>query len=159
MNAAGAAAMETAHKGILEQRKHERIVATMQIKYYIVEKEYAEKLARESAYKDTRVEHLRDLPMPRTMLSGVTENISVGGLALVTEQPIALGTCVVVDLTIPNLPLPLRALAEVVRSESDSGQVVDKTIRSYRSGLKIVAINKDDMKRIENYIIEQKLKK
>jgi c-di-GMP-binding flagellar brake protein YcgR len=145
-------------KGTIEQRKYERIVALMQIRYYIVDDEYAIKLKTESAYKDTHVDQLVNIPMARTPLTGVTENISAGGLLLVTEQPLAMGTSVVVDLTLPNLPRPLRALAEVVRSDIAEGQVVDRTVKSFRSGLKIIAINKDDMKRIENYIVEQKLK-
>jgi prolyl oligopeptidase PreP (S9A serine peptidase family) len=151
-------AMDEGRRGTIEQRKHERIVAIMQIRYYIVDAKYAASLKTESAYKDTHVEQLQNIPMARTPLTGVTENISAGGLLLVTEEPLSMGTSVVVDITVPNLPSPLRALAEVVRSDSSEGQVVDRTLKSYRSGLKIIAINKDDMKRIENYIVEQKIK-
>lgn len=38
------------------------------------------------------------------------------------------------------------------------GKVVDRTLSTYRAGLGIIAINKDDLKRIENYIIEEKIK-
>ena len=94
---------------------------------------------------------------PKAMLTGVTENISTGGLALVSEQPMAIGTQVVVDITMPKMPQSLRALAEVVRSDSESGRVVDRTVSTYKAGLKILAINKDDLRRIENYIVEQKI--
>jgi c-di-GMP-binding flagellar brake protein YcgR len=136
----------------------ERISATMQIKFYVVDEAYAEKLRTEAAYKDTHVDALGQLRAPSTALTGVTENISTGGLALVTESPMAVGTKVVVDITMPSLPRPLRALAQVVTSDSESGAVVDRTVSTYRCGLKLIAINKDDMKRIENYIIEQKIK-
>ena len=95
---------------------------------------------------------------PVTVLSGMTENISQGGLSLVSGQPIAIGTHVVCDITVPNLPRPLRALAAVVRSDSTDGRVVDRTVSTYKSGLKIIAINKDDLTRIENYIIEEKIR-
>lgn len=144
--------------GTIEQRKFERITSTLQIKYYIVEKDYAEKLAQDSAYKDTTLDSLSKMDRPNTPLAGVTDNISTGGLALVTDSPVALGTHVVCDITMPNLPRPLRALAEVVRTDSKEGRVIDRTISTYRSGLKIIAINKDDLKRIENYIIEEKIK-
>jgi hypothetical protein len=65
---------------------------------------------------------------------------------------------VVCDITVPTLPRPLRALAEVVRSDSNDGRVVDRTQKVYKAGLKIIAINKDDLTRIENYIIEEKIK-
>jgi len=58
----------------------------------------------------------------------------------------------------PSLPRPLRTLAQVVQSDADSGKVVDRTIQSYKCSLKVLAINKDDMKRIENDIIESKIR-
>jgi c-di-GMP-binding flagellar brake protein YcgR len=145
-------------RGTIEQRQFERIMTTLQIKYYVVEKDYADKLKQEAAYKDTTLEALAKMDRPNTPLQGVTDNISTGGLSLVSDTPIAEGTQVVCDITLPNLPRPLRALAEVVRSDSKEGRVVDRTINTYRAGLKIIAINKDDLKRIENYIIEEKIK-
>ena len=147
-----------AARGSIEQRQFERITSTLQIKYYIVEKDYADKLQADAAYKDSTLEKLAKLDRPSTVLTGVTDNISQGGLQLVTDTPISLGTHVVCDITMPTLPRPLRALAEVVRTDSKEGRVVDRTISTYRSGLKIIAINKDDLKRIENYIIEEKIK-
>lgn len=133
-------------------------MSTLQIKYYIVEKDYADTLLSDAAYKDTSLEALAKMDRPNTPLQGITENISSGGLALITDQPVALGTSVVCDITMPNLPRPLRALAEVVRTDAKEGRVVDRTISTYKAGLKILAINKDDLKRIENYIIEEKIK-
>jgi len=59
---------------------------------------------------------------------------------------------------VPSLPRPLRALAEVARSDSNDGRIVDRTVSIYKSGLKIIAINKDDLTRIENYIIDEKIR-
>jgi c-di-GMP-binding flagellar brake protein YcgR len=144
--------------GFLERRMADRVSTTMHLKYYVVDEAYAGKLRTEAAYKDTHVDALGNLKSPKTMLSGVTENISTGGLALVSEVPMAMGTKVVVDITMPSLPRPLRALAEVVHSDSEHGRVVDRTVSTYRASLRIIAINKDDMKRIENYIVEQKIR-
>jgi hypothetical protein len=145
-------------RGTIEQRKFERIVSQLQIKYYVVDEAYATQLKTEAAYKDTSLEKLASLQRPSTVLTGVTDNISQGGLSLVSEAPLALGTNVVCDITVPTLPRPLRALAEVVRSDSNDGRVVDRTQKVYKAGLKILAINKDDLTRIENYIIEEKIK-
>ena len=150
--------METARKGTIEQRKFERLVATLQIKYYVVDDKYAEQLKLESAYKDTTLEQLMATARPSTVLSGVTENISQGGLSLVSDVPMAMGTHVVCDITMPNRPRPLRALAEVVRTDSKDGRIVDRSASTYKVGLKILAINKDDLTRIENYIIEEKIR-
>jgi len=147
-----------ASRGTIEQRKFERITSTLQIKYYIVEKEYAEKLKEDSAYKDSTLEKLSKIDRPNTPMTGVTENISQGGLELITEQPVSLGTHVLCDITLPKMTQPLRALTEVVRTDSREGRVIDRTLSTYRAGLKIIAINKDDLKRIENFIIEEKIK-
>lgn len=145
-------------RGTIERRQYERIVAQLQIKYYIVDDEYAARLSNEAAYKDTTLERLASTPRPVNVLSGISEDISQGGLSLVSEQPLAVGTHVICDITMPNLPRPLRVLATVVRSDSKDGRVVDRTQTVYKAGLKILAINKDDLTRIENYIIEEKIK-
>jgi hypothetical protein len=145
-------------RGTIEQRKFERIVSQLQIKFYVVDAAYAEQLQTEAAYRDTTLEKLSASPRPSTLLNGVTENISQGGLALVSEQPLAIGTMVVCDITMPNLPRPLRVLARVVHSDSNDGRVVDRSVSIYKSGLKILAVNRDDLTRIENYIIEEKIK-
>jgi hypothetical protein len=150
--------MDTGKQGTLEQRQFERIVATLQIKYYVVDDKYAQQLQTEAAYKDTSLEKVLSSQRPKSVLSGVTENISAGGLQLASETPMALGTFVVCDITMPNVPRPLRALAEVVRSDSNDGRVVDRTVIIYKAGLKILAVNKDDLTRIENYIIEEKIR-
>ena len=150
--------MDTFNKGTIEQRKFERLVATLQIKYYVVDDKYAEQLKTEAAYKDTSLDQLMSAARPSTVLSGVTENISQGGLSLVSDVPMAMGTHVVCDITMPTLPRPLRALAEVVRTDSKDGRIVDRSAHTYKVGLKILAINKDDLTRIENYIIEEKIR-
>jgi c-di-GMP-binding flagellar brake protein YcgR len=150
---------EPGGSGTIEQRQFERIVAEMNIRYYPVEEAYFQQLEGEAAYKDTHIEKLADLPRPSTYLVGVTENISRGGMSLVTEKPLPLGSHVVLDMTVPNLPRPLRAIGRVMRSqEQGGGGTVDNTAMVYRTGLKLVAINKEDMKRIENYILEANLK-
>ena len=79
-------------RGTIEQRKFERIVSQLQIKYYVVDEAYATQLKTEAAYKDTSLEKLASLQRPSTVLTGVTDNISQGGLSLVSDTPLALGT-------------------------------------------------------------------
>jgi hypothetical protein len=133
-------------------------VANLQIKYYVVDSVYAAKLKAEPAYKDSSLEKLAAQERPATMFSGVTENIAQDGLSLVVDQPMVIGTPLVLDITVPKTPRPLRALAEVVSTDSKDGRIVDRTVTTYKVGLKIIAINKDDLTRIENYMIEEKIK-
>lgn len=130
----------------------------MQIKHYIVEEQYAQSLAAEPAYRDTTVDRLSELPMPKTLLMALTETIIQGSLALVSNEPLAMGTHVVVDITMNGLPRPLRALGQVVRSDQDQGKVVDRTIQTYKAGIKVLAVNRDDMRRIEADILEARIK-
>jgi c-di-GMP-binding flagellar brake protein YcgR len=150
--------VEIGGTGSIEQRQFERIVAEMNIRYYPVEDAYFKQLEGEADYKDTQVEKLADLPRPNTYLVGVTENISKGGLSLVTDKPIPLGAHMVLDMTMPNLPRPLRAIGQVMNSQEAQDKTLDPNSAVYRTGLKIVAIHKEDMKRIENYILELKMK-
>ncbi len=148
----------TVSRGSIEQRQFERLVAAMPIRFYVMDEESARKMENEAAYKETRLETLKQNPQPHTVLSGVTENISMGGLCLVSEQPLKPGTFVVVDMYPPSLPKPLRALSQVVRSEN-GGASVDRTAPSFRSGLKIIAINRNDMKEIENYLLQLRFRR
>jgi hypothetical protein len=96
--------------------------------------------------------------MPKTLLAGIVENIGAG-LTLVSDEPIAMDAFLVADITVQGISRPMRALCQVVRSDADTGKVVDRTIQTYKSSLKVLAINKDDIKRIENDIIESKISK
>jgi hypothetical protein len=150
--------MQDPIRGTIEQRKFDRIVSQLQIKYYVVDAAYAEQLQVEAAYKHTTLDKLMASNRPITAATGVTENISQGGLSLISDQPLAVGTFAVCDITLPALPRPMRALAQVVRSDSTDGRIIDRTVSTYKAGLKIIAINNDDLKRIENYIIEEKIR-
>jgi len=128
----------------------------VQIKHYNIDAAYAGVLALEPAYRDTTVAKLHVLPMPKTLLAGIVENIGAG-LTLVSDEPIAMDAYLVADITVQGISRPMRALCQVVRSDADSGKVVDRTIQTYKCSLKVLAINKDDIKRIENDIIESKI--
>jgi len=65
-------------RGTIEQRKYERIVSQLQIKFYVIDGAYAQQLRTEAAYKDTHLDKLSASLRPSTALTGVTENISQG---------------------------------------------------------------------------------
>ena len=73
-------------RGRIEQRRFERVVSAMPVQYYLVDEPTALQMRGESAYKNTHVESLKDLVRPNTIMTGVTENISAGGFALLTEK-------------------------------------------------------------------------
>src|SRR5690606_8424334 len=126
---------------------------------YTVDEAVAQELSVDASYKDTTLEQLRSQTQVASPMTGVTENISKGGLSLTSDEPMLLGQKVVVDMTLPGVKQPVRALAEVMRSSGDSrSQVVDRNARSFSAGLKILAVNKEDLRRVENFIIMEKIK-
>jgi hypothetical protein len=146
-------------RGHIEQREFERIVAVLQIKYYTLDAQTAGELSLDASYKDTTLEKLREQSQVNSPMVGVTENISRGGLSLTGEEPLLVGQRVIVDMTLPGVKQPVRAMAEVMRSSGDSRSgVVDRNATSFKAGLKIVAVNKDDLRRVENFIISEKIK-
>ena len=146
-------------RGHIEQRQFERIVAVLQIKYYPLDPLTADAMQVDDSYKDTTLENLREQSRVQSPMTGVTENISKGGLSLTSEEPLMVGQKVIVDMTLPNVKQPVRALAEVMRSSGDSkSQVVDRNAASFSAGLKIIAVNKEDLRRVENFIISEKIR-
>lgn len=151
--------MAEMEKGRIEQRRFERVVAQMNVRFYVLDEASGATVEQEQAYRETRLEQLTHGTQPETMLKGVTRDISAGGICLVADKALAVGTKVVVDMDVPGLPRPLRALGKVMRS-GPAGGARDATqqVQLWHCGLEIIAIHKEDLRRIENFIIEQKLK-
>jgi Coenzyme F420-reducing hydrogenase, gamma subunit len=80
-----------------EKRKHQRIKATFVISYRILE---------ESADYEVLKEHVSQ-----------TKNIGLGGMMLTTNKQFALGTRLVLEISLPSNPHPLVLLGKVVESE------------------------------------------
>ena len=148
------------HKGRMEQRQHERVVAQMSVRFYVLDESHAQTLAEDAAYRETHMDKIDVEARPETVLKGVTRDISTGGFCLLSDHALDIGTPVMVDMEVPGLPRPLRALARVVRRDNAAGAARDATGTSavWVCGLQIAAINKDDLRRIENLILEMKFK-
>lgn len=141
-----------AKSGWMEKRKHERVLATLKVNYMMMNAEETKKLLKQDRYKSTMAEHLPELSQKSSLYKAVTRDISICGLAMVSQHPLPTGSTVEVDMSLPNYPVSLKFLAEV--------RHVEKTLEMGRNvftaGMKIVAISKEDVKRIEEYLIKQK---
>ncbi len=133
--------------GFIEKRVSERVAAKIQVRFEAIPDDQAERLIHERSYKDLTQ------PMPantrplKDVMTVVTENISVGGLKLVGDKPFEEGHTLSVELILPQMPMPIKALAMVVRADrnrNDEGR--------YTAGLRFLAINKDDVARVERYV-------
>jgi hypothetical protein len=134
-------------KGWLEkQRQFERVNDVLKIVYYPLEGS-AENVAASEDYKDTTVEKLAIDRTRHSYINAMTDDISKGGMAIITDKPLALNQRVVIDLFLPRLSKPVKLLAEVRNVEENVKGAI-----TYKAGVKIISISKSDLARIENHI-------
>jgi c-di-GMP-binding flagellar brake protein YcgR len=139
------------NKGWLERREFERVKDVLKVVYYPIDNK--ETIMKSDDYKDTTLENLKLNPGKNPVVNAITDDISKGGLAILTDKPLALGQLVIIDLFLPRLAKPIKLLTEVRNIES-----YVKGSGSFRAGLKIISVSKSDLQRIENYILEIKQK-
>lgn len=141
-------------KGWLEkQRQFERVQDILKISYYPIEGT-AEQITATEDYKDTTVEKMASIKSKNSYINAMTDDISKGGMSILTDKPLALKQLVVIDLFLPRISKPIKLLAEV--------RNVDAAIKgaaSYKAGVRILSMSKSDLKRIENHIISLKFEK
>lgn len=138
--------------GWVEKRQHERVLTSLKVEYRLVEGS-AKKALKHEHYSDTSLEQVFQMAQKSPVHQAVTRDISIGGMALVGEQAFPMGAVVEVGLHLPYYKTQLKFVAEVVRSES----FVEMQQTYYRSGLKILAINKADIEHISRFLHIKKL--
>ena len=141
-------------RGWMEQRRHERIAATLKVSYRVLDEIEKTASLEHPHYQQTTAEKLPQLAQKSHAYHAVTKDISDGGLSIMGERPFADGAHVEVHLQLPQYKGPLKILAVVARASSffELGKTV------YSAGLKLVALNSDDMKRLGNYLLAEKLR-
>jgi hypothetical protein len=137
--------------GWVEKRQFERVVATLKADYRLVDPKDSKKILENTNYKNTTVDQLPELSKTSSLYHAVTKDISMGGLALVGEQPFPMGGVVEIGLHLPKYKSVLKFLAEVVHTESfkEMGRVI------HRAGVRTMAINQEDLEKINQYLISQ----
>ena len=140
--------------GWMERRLFERIDATIRVTYRQVPKAELKALLCDPSYRDTTSDRLPALAKTSRVVGAVTRDISVGGMSLTGPELFPLGDAVAVFLYLPDAPAPVTIVGEVVRSENTGGNGEN----AFRAGLKILAVNREDIVRLEKYLLTQKLK-
>jgi hypothetical protein len=149
----GLAALQALAKQTLEQRRYERMRASLTLKYRLLGADEAAALAKQGAYvapdafKGNTAE-TRDFNKLASEDSAVSEDISLGGLKLSTPLPLAEGTHLWLELQLPEVPIPVSATAEVRWCREADGQ--------WSSGLKFSGISKTDLDKVERFLVLQK---
>ena len=141
-------------KGWMEQRRHERVSATLTVSYRVLGADETKDALNQPKYNETQAEHLPQLSKKSHAYHAVTKDISEGGLSIVGEHPFAVGERVEISLQLPQYSMPVTMLAEVKQSSSYTqlGKVI------YTAGVSILALDKEEMNRLGRYLLAEKIK-
>jgi c-di-GMP-binding flagellar brake protein YcgR len=123
------------------------------VTYVSVDQEQARGLKEGAEYKDTRLEDIVGTYLSSPVMSAMTQDISEGGLCLVAAQALPIGSHVLVDIQLARAGESLRALAMVLRSEE--GASSDGAGGSCRMGLKLIALQKQGLQRMQELILKR----
>lgn len=134
-------------KAILEQRRFERMKAGLQIKYRAVGPSEEATLIKQGGYGLPEAFHA-NTPEIKDFNKVVTEDLSAGGMKISTPAPLPEGTRLWVQVSIPDVPIAVNAMASV-RWTRQAGSLCT-------SGLKFESISKADLDKVERYLILQK---
>ena len=137
----------------MERRLFERVSASVRVAYRLVPKAELIRMLADPSYRDTTSDRLPELAKSSTIVHAVTRDLSMGGMSVTGDSEFPLGDAVAVYLYLPDAPAPVTVVAEVVRSDRAGGQGE----AAFRAGLKILAINREDVVRIEKYLLQNKL--
>jgi c-di-GMP-binding flagellar brake protein YcgR len=144
----------TLQQGWMEQRKHERVSTSLKVAYRVLSDKEGQEALSHQHYSETKTEHLPHLASKFHVYHAVTRDISEGGLSLTGERPFVIGAHVEIILTLPQYKKPITLLSVVVRAgeQFQSGKTI------YNAGMKLLALNKEDMKQLANFILAEKLR-
>jgi c-di-GMP-binding flagellar brake protein YcgR len=135
-------------QGTIERRQFERITAHFEVRYHEIPAAEAEQLTKATG-------EYNDITAPvatkavKDVMSVVTENISLGGLKIIGAKPFKEKSTLNLEMLIPGFPVPLKALAVVVRADA----AVDG---KYSAGVLFIGLNKEDIAKVERYVLLMK---
>jgi len=140
--------------GYMEKRQFERVEATVKVTFRLVSKEEVVAMLNHPHYRESTADQLPELAEKSTVFHAVTRDLSLGGMAVVGDQPFPEGSAVTIQLHLPGYPNPVTLMAEVIRQQEIGGMRGTQ----YRAAIKILAINRADVVRMEKYLLVEKLK-
>lgn len=140
--------------GWMERRLMERVAASVRVAYRRVPRAELRRLLDDPSYRDTTSDRLPELAKSSSVVHAVTRDLSVGGMSLTGAEDFPAGDAVAVYLYLPDAPSPVTVVAEVIRSDATGSEGEG----AFRAGLKILAINREDVMRLEKYLLSQKLR-
>jgi c-di-GMP-binding flagellar brake protein YcgR len=139
--------MQEAAKAALEQRRFERLRAGIQVKYRPVVASEEELLVKQGGYAAPEA-FKANTPEIKDFNKVVTEDVSLGGLRIMAPVAMPSATRLWLQLSLPDAPIAINAIAEVRWSKPEGGQ--------FSHGLKFVSVSKPDLDKVERFLVLQK---
>ena len=141
-------------KGWMEQRRHDRIAATVNVTYRILDADEKEEALSFPRYSETSVIHLPQLAQKFHSYHAVTKDISEGGLSITGEQKFSIGEWVEISILPPKYITPVTRLAEVkwIRSYNQVGKAY------FTAGVITLALDSESMDRLSKFLLAEKVK-
>jgi len=143
------------HSGWMEKRQFERIDATIKVTYIVIPKSELVRVLSDPAYRESSMDHLPELSKKSASVHAVTRDISMGGMSLVCQDGFPADSALEIHLYLPGYPTPLTLLAEILRVQSEGSPATGTT---HRAGIKILAINRSDVVRLDKYLLAEKIR-
>ena len=138
----------------LEKRDDERKTVRLEIKFKLVEKDEANRILESDDFSHalTRAESSSKDPH-----GAHTQNLSISGLKLVGDislvggKALQLGDQLLVEIQVPDAPIPVHTLATVVWADSDDSDPV-----KFYAGLQFMGINRQDVAKVARFLVLQR---
>lgn len=143
------------HSGWMEKRQFERIDASIKVTYSLVPKSELVQVLSDPAYRESSADDLPELSKKSAIVHAVTRDISIGGMSLVGQDEFPDDSALEIHLYLPGYPAPVSLIAEVLRVQSESSASSGNT---FRAGIKILAINRRDVVRLDKYLLAEKIR-
>jgi hypothetical protein len=142
-------------KGWMEQRQHNRIPATANVTYRILEPSEKENILHFPRYSQTSIVQLPHLAEKFHSYHAVMKDISEGGLSISGERKFIVGEWVEISILPPKYITPVTMLAEVkwVRAFSRLGKEL------HTAGVLTLALDSESMDRLSRFLLEEKVRK
>jgi len=145
-------------QAFLEKRDAERVAARLQIKFNQVDKKEADKILNSGDFADVFSSgDLGGSVEKDGVKDAFTENISISGLKLIGDlrlvggKALNEGSYLLVEIQVPDAPMPVRTLAQVIWSDADDSDPV-----IFHAGLFFVGINKQDVMKVARFLVLQR---
>ncbi len=139
----------------MEQRQRERISATANVTYRILEPDEKINALNFPRYSETSIVQLPHLAEKFHSYHAVMKDISEGGLSITGEKKLSVGEWVEISVLPPKYVAPVTMLAEVkwTRSFSQLGKELST------AGVMILALDSVSMDNFSRFLLSEKIRR